>query len=1161
MRIFAHLYPLRGLACFLAALFLSTMGGKAAEPSPNFVWIEGENTSSIEPANAKVILEQGPANVLSGGKWMKLNFDAASVSAAIPDSGVVFSYDANVASAANYDLWMHIGFELVRSPYDWRIDQGAWQTVKPTDSTIDLQEIGVWAPAAWIDLGKQNLTAGKHTLQVRVNKIKDKTGQYQVVLFSLDCVCLSAQPFHPDGIIKPGDTSWMTDADKAAATQTFEMPAPTSAAQAPLSLAGPWQYADDDEFVVDDRLGPTKSVPSADSLTWHSLTIPGDRNAAMPDQTYVHRYYLRTRVKVPAEFADHSFILHIPSESMIATVFVNGQQCGWTKNCFAVWDCDVTKAIKPGQVNEVWVAFKDLFYGLADPDDVKHPKYVPFSFWSFGPSKLDMPVLYRTQAGFPFDAPSLVAAGKAYTADVFPKSSVQNKTLALDVTLHNPTASAVTAQLTNEIQPLSGGAAEKTFASKDVSVPPGQDLLVSLSEPWPNPKLWWPNDPQLYNVVTRLSVGGKVIDERKTKFGFREWTWDSPNFKLNGIPFHGFADTNPLPVDGLLKNHETMLRVWAQDEKTNALLDECDAKGLPVRRTGIFDGEGAGYTIDNPPLFDNYREQLVAWVKGERNHPSIFIWSIENEITFINGHVTGQDAITTKEMKKAADMVTAVDPTRPQMTDGGNANLDESLPIYGGHYMEPPFNTFPEGCYDRAGFAHRQVWPITKDKPVLLGESAFLPGNTLGEVATVGGAGTFLGGAESKPGKAMILRMLSEGYRWNDVNFTFWTSELPTYYNAWSPVAVLCRQWDWTFGSGDQVKRTFGIFNNSRSTDPITFNWNLSLDGKIAAKGTSAHNIAPGLNEKFEEMLSMPTVSVRKEGTLTLSLLQGGKEVFNDTKQVSILPAPATALKSLGVPAAGRIAVFDPEGSVKTFLNKMRIHFVEVSSLSTLPASAKVLIVGKDGLDAAASTSSSFAGWAFYGKVVVMLEQKNSLKFQGLPGKMDPAENAGCIGFPDDSSSPILTDLKEKDFLAWGSDGILYRNAYAKPTSGGKSILQCDLKLENSAVVEMGSGDGVLLLSQLTIAGNLKTSAVAQRMLLNMVSYADHFKLTYLKTVAATDSNPQFKKALDAIGLKYESVGDAAAAVAKPGQLAILDATPASLKTLAVRSRKNQSID
>ena len=794
---------------------LGATSGWAADSDS--VWIEGENTTSVDPAGTKTTIESGPTNVLSDGKWLKVAIDAGAVNAAVPDTGIVLSYAAQVTSAADYDVWVHVGFEQVRAPFDWQIDQGPWQTVNNTEYTTDVQEIGVWAPVAWLKLGRQNLTAGSHTLQFRINKSKSVDGKIAPVIFALDSIYLSAKPFHPDGVIKPGDTSWMNEADKAAASQTFAVPTVATAAQTPVSLAGAWQYAPDDELQVDDRLGPVKSLPDLSTLTWHGLTVPGDRNAEMPDQKYVHRYYLRTRVQVPAELAGHSFVLNVPAESLVATVFVNGQQMGWTKNCWAAWDCDVSNAIKAGQVNEICVAFKDVFYGLYDDANVKHPRYVPFEFWHFHQTRsLDMPVLGLYATGFVLNAPALTVGGQAYSADVFAKPSVKNKTLGLEITLHNSTAQTVTAQLTNEIQPLAGGPAEKTFAPQTVTLPAGQDTVVQLSEPWTNPKLWWTDDPQQYNVVTRLAVADKVIDERSTKFGFREWTWDGNNFALNGIPFHGFADCETTSIENLQSHGERMLRVWTPTDKTAALLDECDAKGMAVRRTGIFDGEGAAgfYAIkDNPSLWDNYRQQLLAWAKGQRNHPSIFIWSMENEISFINGHVFGLDAITTQEMKKAADLLMTLDPTRPVMTDGGNANLDESLPVYGGHYMEPPFNTFPESCYDRAAFANRQSWPVTKAKPVLLGESAFIAGDSLGDLATVGGERAFLGKGEAKPGVALILRMLSEGYRWNDVNFTFWTAgQIPTYYKAWQPVAVLCRQWDWTFGSGEQVTLDSGHF-------------------------------------------------------------------------------------------------------------------------------------------------------------------------------------------------------------------------------------------------------------------------------------------------------------------------------------------------------------
>ena len=91
-------------------------------------------------------------------------------------------------------------------------------------------------------------------------------------------------------------------------------------------------------------------------------------------------------------------------------------------------------------------------------------------------------------------------------------------------------------------------------------------------------------------------------------------------------------------------------------------------------------------------------------------------------------------------------------------------------------------------------------------KPILFGEAAFVSGESNADHAAIGGEQAFLGRPEARPAVAMQLRMLSEGYRWNDINFHFWEEDqIPTYYKAWSPIAALCRQWDWTFGSGQKV--------------------------------------------------------------------------------------------------------------------------------------------------------------------------------------------------------------------------------------------------------------------------------------------------------------------------------------------------------------------
>ena len=136
------------------------------------------------------------------------------------------------------------------------------------------------------------------------------------------------------------------------------------------------------------------------------------------------------------------------------------------------------------------------------------------------------------------------------------------------------------------------------------------------------------------------------------------------------------------------------------------------------------------------------------------------------------------------------------------------------------------------------------------------------------------------------------------------------------------------------------------------------------MDGKSAGSGTSTHNVAPGQNEKFDMTLPVPTVEKRQEGVLTLTLTSGGKTVFEDTKDISILPPPSVTLTEVGSPQAGQLAVFDPKGSVTEFLNQLKIPFTPVTDLKQAPKTAHVLLVGNDALDAATSTSSQLAAWA-----------------------------------------------------------------------------------------------------------------------------------------------------------------------------------------------------
>jgi beta-galactosidase len=120
---------------------------------------------------------------------------------------------------------------------------------------------------------------------------------------------------------------------------------------------------------------------------------------------------------------------------------------------------------------------------------------------------------------------------------------VKKKELALDVTLANPGKRPISGELVCAAVNTKGEI-EKKFAPRAFELEGHSEKMLALAEKWEKPKLWWPDDPAMYKLRTTIKVDGKVLDVKVTHFGFREWSWEGRDFKLNGIVWHGWADTH-----------------------------------------------------------------------------------------------------------------------------------------------------------------------------------------------------------------------------------------------------------------------------------------------------------------------------------------------------------------------------------------------------------------------------------------------------------------------------------------------------------------------------------------------------------------------------------------------------------------------------------------
>ncbi len=205
-----------------------------------------------------------------------------------------------------------------------------------------------------------------------------------------------------------------------------------------------------------------------------------------------------------------------------------------------------------------------------------------------------------------------------------------------------------------------------------------------------DPELWSTESPTLYTVRSEVVSGRKVVDDYATPFGIRTTAFDKDRgFLLNGKPVKirgvnlhhaagavGAAVPESLWADrlGVLKAMGVNAIRTSHNPPAPEFLDLCDRMGLLVMAEAFDE-----WTIGKVPYgyhlyFDDWSERdLTDFIRRDRNHPSIFIWSLGNEI----GEQTTPDGV--RVLKRLEDIARRVDPTRP-LTTGNDQIAADPVP-------------------------------------------------------------------------------------------------------------------------------------------------------------------------------------------------------------------------------------------------------------------------------------------------------------------------------------------------------------------------------------------------------------------------------------------------------------------------------------------------
>ena len=447
------------------------------------------------------------------------------------------------------------------------------------------------------------------------------------------------------------------------------------------------------DMILDHEKG-LESVGFNDS-SWETVQVPHDWNikdkfdehssgfaASLPEGI---GWYRKT-FKVPASAKGKSVEIVFDGIFQKSDVWINGHHLGTHPYGFTTVHYDMTPYMKFGEENVI--AVRSSTVG-------DRPR------WYAGGG------IYR-HVKLVYTSPVHIATYGTYVTT--PEISSEAAKVHVDVALVNPSGAKTVVS-------------HRIFNSEGVQVAKGttEDLKIV------NPVLWDVDNPYLYTIETTVKVGGKVADVYRTPFGVRYFEFDKDkgfllngkHLKLQGVAIH--QDAGGLGAAVPDRSYERRLEIlkeygcnairMAHNQPSKELLDLCDRMGFIVIDEAL-DKWKSGYYAE---IFDEWwQKDLEDMILRDRNHPSIVLWSIGNELQEANF----DDNSGVERAAMMQDFVHSIEPTRPVCLAAQNnhkAHFAGVTDVIGYNYLEA------------RAIAEHEIYPerrmlITEELPYWSGE-------------------------------------------------------------------------------------------------------------------------------------------------------------------------------------------------------------------------------------------------------------------------------------------------------------------------------------------------------------------------------------------------------------------------------------------------------
>jgi len=789
---------------------------------------------------------------------------------------------------------------------------------------------------------------------------------------------------------------------------------------------------------------------TADPLGGHQWTA-----ARVPDgdsvQTFTDfgrsKLLYRTRFAHPAPDPHEQVYLVFEAARFRTTVYLDGHKLGTELDGWSPFEFEITDLLHSDAEHRLIVEVEDWTSTSCEPL-VLDGLGSEMAAWGRMRHKLLAPVGCSLKITGLMGRVWIEARPRVRLARPTIRTSWRNRELTILCPVENHSSAPVSIGLAAEIEDPHA----PRFNPLSLQLPSGQQATLRLQVSWPDPRPWSPDDPHLYNLHLRLT--GEARDRFAIRFGFREIWTEGDRFILNGVPIlpcmastgmdggqqwgRWVLDPNDVRLlfERTLATGATLFRPHAAPWPDYAY-DLADEMGLMiVPESALWTWNAAAGAYLDPRYWQNIQRHWTRIVALARNHPSVVMYSIENEM------IRTEDTPSLQKAKRdgliqLGRFVKHLDPTRLIQYSYG-ADAYGVADVINLHYPREPGegHCWPNDWYWLNGpvqfTAHRidelSPWTWDRGKPLIIGEY----GACICPSADMAAAWFGNRAYQSPPDhhwrfKRLFWSRSALAYRWFGAIPCPWHMYMHGFREdnaifrdcaeAFAPIrAVAHPQCSRVFAAGMFSRRVM-VFNDTMRQTDLTLRCSLGQE-------TSIEQLSLAPAERCELAVDLPVAgsTVLSDEPFTIAIEQDGQVVFREEQPIRILP------RQTFEPVGGWAAV-DPDGRARNICLAFGIPVLE-NPAQLPPANLLVASIPNDPDFARQLDEFARIG----GTVLITAADPTSL----LPWQVDLDETHDATRvFPIGLPQTWQTDLREEDFCFWADDHLVSRGNLVIPQRGG----------------------------------------------------------------------------------------------------------------------------